>query len=362
MLIQSRATALQGQYARLYCRFIRDGVLADPVTPPCVKIVDDQYYQESSSSSSSDSDESSLSTTDPCGGNLKAVKENKGIWYVDWYVPDDLPPGTYYDIWKYKWESQLETETNIFEITVNKMSRFINSSAPAIVYKIDDVAASMMNDLSNVFIYEAMHIPVYWEQGYRTGNGKIFNFAFGNWNQDPRPTVRINQKIYPDGWVANYNGNVTFNKIMDMEDMIYAQYNFRYFTDEEILDFLQVGLMAMNATPPSSLTYRSLTNVPFDWRYGILLYAAIQALRRLVFGLNFQERALIFGERPEDVQNAINNFKALYSDYNALWIEVKKEIKTLKLPGISQIVMPEYTLPGGRSRWFRYLYKTGVSG
>ena len=90
-----------------------------------------------------------------------------------------------------------------------------------------------------------------------------------------------------------------------------------------------------------------------------IVVSAIKAIQRLVFGLNFQERALIFAEKPENVQAAINNFKALYADYNTLWIEVKKEVKTLKLPSIGQISVPEYTLPGGRSRWFRYLYKNG---
>jgi hypothetical protein len=109
-----------------------------------------------------------------------------------------------------------------------------------------------------------------------------------------------------------------------------------------------MGLYAMNATPPASENYSNINSAPFIWRFGIILYAAIRALQRLVFGLNFQERAIIFAEKPELVQNAINNFKQLYSDYNALWLEVKKDVKTLKLPGIGQISVPEYTLPGGR--------------
>lgn len=366
MTLQSRDTALQGEYVRLYCRFIKDGQLSDPMTPPIVEIVDSTYYQESSSSSTNhDNSDSDLSSSTSDHGEVGigfgpfiAKQESYGCWYVDWFVPATLPIGMYYDIWKYQWTLDLPQEIETFEITVNKFDTYINSTSPAIVYEVGSMAAGMLNDLANIFIYEAEHIPVYWEQGYRIGDNKTFNFAFGNWNQDPRPIIRVNQKIHPSGWFSNYNGKIMFDKPMDLEDMIYAQYNFRYFSQEEMLDFLQSGLMAMNATPPSSQTYNSLNNSPFAWRYGILLYAAIQALRRLVFGLNFQERALIFAEKPELVQNAINNFKQLYSDYNALWIEVKKEIKTLRLPAIAQISVPEYTLPGGRSRWFRYLYKS----
>ena len=34
MAVQTRTTALRGEYVRLYCRFINDGVLADPVSAP----------------------------------------------------------------------------------------------------------------------------------------------------------------------------------------------------------------------------------------------------------------------------------------------------------------------------------------
>lgn len=317
----------------------------------------------SSSTSSSSSDNSSLSSSMPPGtiyGPFTAVKEHTGLWYVDWLVPNDIDIGRYFDIWKFKWLADGDTQTQIFELIVNKEDKLVNSIAPAKAYNFGDTVYGLMNDLSNNFIYEAMHIPVYWEQGYKTGDGKSWNFAYNNWNRDPRPVIRINQKIRLDGWEPNYGGNVYFNKPLDPEDMVYAQYNFRYFSWEEIADFLNMGLYAMNATPPASLVYSNLNTAPFEWRFGILLYAAIKAIQRLVFGLSFQERALIFAEKPENVQAVIANLRSLYADYNALWIEVKKDVKTLKLPGIAQISVPEYTLPGGRSRWFRYLYKTNV--
>lgn len=376
MTIQTRNTALQGEYVRLYCKFIQDGLLVDPHKAPEVFVTDNTYYQASSSSStpSTSSSTSSYSGVDDLSsqssslssssatsgfsfGPFVAQKENTGIWYVDWLVPDALPIGMYYDVWKFNWELEDRTTTKIFEIHVNRSDSLVNSDSPAIAYKVGDMLYGMINDLSNNFIYEAMHIPVYWEQGYQTGDNRTYNFAFGNWNQDPRPIVRVNQKIRLGGWTTNNNGNVFFNENLDPEDLVYAQYYFRYFKDEEILDFLNMGLYALNATPPASIYYSSLNNAPYEWRFGVILYAAIRALQRLVFGLNFQEKSLIFSETPEGVQQAINNFKGLYSDYNALWIEVKKDVKTLKLPGLGQIVTPEYTLPGGRSRWFRYLYK-----
>ena len=370
MAIQTRTTALQGEYVRLYCRFIREGILMDPVSAPEVFITNNNYYQESSSSSSESSSHSSSisfssseSLSSESGnvyGPFIAQKEHTGLWYIDWFVPDSLATGRWFDVWKFKWTNDDPVKTEIYELIVNKEDKLVNSTSPATTYSTGDLVFGMANDLEKNFIYEAMHIPIYWEQGYRAGDRKTINFAFGNWNHDPRPIVRINQKIRLDGWQPNYNGNIYFDKNLDAEDMVYAQYNFKYFSREELLDFLNMGLYAMNATPPASINYSNLNNAPFEWRFGILLYAAIKATQRLVFGLNFQERALIFAEKPELVQNAINNFKALYADWNTLWIEVKKDVKTLKLPSIGQIAVPEFTLPGGRSRWFRYLYKTNV--
>ena len=304
--------------------------------------------KESSSSISSESSNTTDTSLDYSYGPFTAEKEHTGLWYVDWLVPEDLTIGRWFDIWKFKWNMDGDTKTETYEITVNKADQLINSIAPAKAYNVGDMVFGMMNDLSNNFIYEAMHIPIYWEQGYITGDKKTYNFAYANWNHDPKPIVRINQRIRLDGWEPNYNGNIHFKKRLDLEDMVYAQYNFKYFSQEEIMDFLNMGLYALNSTAPASLTYSGLNNAPFAWRFGILLYAAIKAIQRLVFGLNFQERALIFAEKPENVQAAITNLKSLYADYNTLWLEIKKDVKTLRLPTIGQISIPEYTLPGGR--------------
>ena len=114
----------------------------------------------------------------------------------------------------------------------------------------------------------------------------------------------------------------------------------------------------MNSQPPASIYYSGLDTMPGEWNAPVILYAAITALKRLIFGLNFQEKMIIFGE-PDQARQAISTFQQLYQDYSTLWVETAKNAKTRKLYGMSQYVTPEYTLPGGRSRWFRYLFKGG---
>ena len=186
----------------------------------------------------------------------------------------------------------------------------------------------------------------------------IYNCAYRNWNQDPRPVMRINNRVVDDGWHADYDGKLYFDTLMAPEDQIHVQYNFAYFSEEELLSFLRFGLNMMNSVPPASSSYSSLEMAPREWDAGIILWAAITALKRLIFGLTFQEKRIIFGT-PEEAQAAQQRYQDLYQSYNDLWIEFGKNVKTRRLPGMGIYVTPEYTLPGGRSRWFRYLFKTG---
>ena len=160
-----------------------------------------------------------------------------------------------------------------------------------------------------------------------------------------------------DGWMADYQGNIFFQEAPEITDEITAFYMFGYFSEEELASFISEGLRAMNAVPPSSWYYSSIDTAPLYWDYGVLLVAAKHAMQRLAMGLNFQEKKIIFGEDPEQSSAAQAKFEALYQDYSSLWLEMAKDIKKA-LPPTQMVVVPEYTLPGGRARWFRYLFTT----
>lgn len=476
MSIQTRSTALQNEIVRLYCTFIKDGTLTNPLGQPSVEILDTD----------------GVTVIDI----LSASMENYGIFYVDWYVPANLPLGSYYDKWNFQFDAYSGVQELTMIISVHSLDSYVNFISRGNYTSISNRANQLIMDLNNNFIYEAQHIPIYFEQAMRiqqenqakrsksyyyftlaspyyyassgaiysiggkqftvfedlvgdtrsssssldssssssldssssqstssldsssstessssrdesslsenpyvektimtcvgssdpssfgemtlvsgTGSSKIaftsydkkvshfstiYGFAYKNWNQDPAPIVRANNMIVEDGWHLDYDGKIYFDGLMAPEDSINVAYNFAYFSKEELLSFLRFGLQMMNGLPPSSMYYSSLETAPAIWDAGIILYAAITALKRLIFGWNFQEKRIIFG-RPEDAQHAQTMLQDLYKSYNELWIEFGKNVKTKKLPGIAMSVTPEYTLPGGRSRWFRYLYK-GASG
>jgi hypothetical protein len=184
----------------------------------------------------------------------------------------------------------------------------------------------------------------------------IYGFAYRNWQQDPKPLVFLNKRKVDDGWHVDYDGKIYWDSLMAPEDYVNINYQFAYFSKEELLSFLMLGLKAMNSIPPASETYSSLEQAPHIWDYGILVMAAITALKRLIFGWSWQEKRIIYG-RPEEAQAALALWQDLYKSYQEIWTENAKNVKTRKLPGMAMYVTPEYTLPGGRSRWFRYLYK-----
>lgn len=495
MSVQTRTTALQNEIVRLYCQFEYNGVLTNPAAQPLVEILDTD----------------GVTVLD----TITAQIEHTGIFYADWYVPANLPLGNYYDRWTFQWSATSSVTEMVLTFNVYGLESYINFVGPAITQSVSNRVVQLMKDLSNDFIYEAMHIPVYFEQAMRvqqenqakrikryyyftldadiynvsadaiyfnngqrftvwqslvpfyssstssssysssesvgnvstssstsssssslnsyssnsssstsessssytsssssssvnsessssepitttttttpwtyhpvltcvgTGNpstsgsltkisgtgpttinfisweGKtsrfstIYSLAYQNWNKDPRPIARVNNRIVDDGWFVDWNGRVYFDGLMAPEDSVNMFYHFAYFSEEEILAFLNLGLNIMNSTPPSSVYYPSLDTMPGEWNAPVLLYGGITALKRLVFGLNWQEKAVIFS-RPDDLngaQQAIQNFKELYAEYNTLWLEIKKNAKTQKLYGMAQYVTPEYTLPGGR--------------
>src|ERR1035437_5738046 len=169
MAVQTRTTALQGEYVRLYCRFIQDGILMDPYSAPQVLITDNRYWQEETSSSSSngisETSSSSLSSRSPSSqssqsisessssesaisyGPFYAQKEHTGLWYIEWLVPKNLSTGRYFDIWKFKWTiDNTEVKPETFEFFVNNVEQLVNSSSPAETHNEGDMVYGLKRD------------------------------------------------------------------------------------------------------------------------------------------------------------------------------------------------------------------------
>ncbi len=498
MPIQTRDTAIQNELVRLYCRFQRNGQLMNPAAQPLVEIIS--------------ADGSTIIDT------VSAQMEYTGIFYIEWFVPKNLPLGTYYDKWTFQWDETASVEELVMPIQVRSFDNYLNFVGRGLSQKLDNRVIQLLQDFENLLIYEATHIPIYRdvgmriqqenqdkrtkvyysfeldaEEGYEANEGDVYfnngqkftvfetlvasNFystssslsevssgsanssestssvdssstsssfstssnssmsdsslssmnmssessssetdyapqvwpdessqteeptlkvvlvcvgtgqpkasgslskvkgdgsasinytgvtskqskfstiyecTYRNWVPDWKPIVYLNQRIIDDGWYADYDGKIYFDRLMTPEDTVEVTYKFSCYSKEALLSFLRMGLMMMNAVPPSSRTYSDLATMPTEWTGPVILYASIQALRRAIFGMNFQQKRAIYGGAGNDdgwAQQALSSMQSLYQEFNTQWEAIKKDVKSSKLPSMAIISVPSHTLPGGR--------------
>ena len=110
----------------------------------------------------------------------------------------------------------------------------------------------------------------------------------------------------------------------------------------------------MNFHPPASRF--TLMALPMRYVAGVLYGAARDALRELMMSLMFQEPQQVFGG-SEKAGTLFSNFETLKQNYEKDFASLLEAKKFGPYIGLTKaIVTPEYTLPGGRSRYFRYLF------
>jgi hypothetical protein len=223
----------------------------------------------------------------------------------------------------------------------------------------------VISDFRYVFINAAEKIPVYNEVLRKDSSTapKVFDSAYDKWNKDKFTKIQLNQIIikaddlnYP--YHIDYNnGRIIFDNPLSYNDEVDASYTFRFFSDQEIQSFFKMAVAEWrNAVPyggPSNIYSADQT-----MRGILMIGAALYAFRELLMQLAIQERRIIFDNTSlgDGWTNIKDLWKTIYDSYAEAWKSAKEEKKN-RLYSIAAIVQPEFTLPGGRSRYFRYLYK-----
>jgi len=206
------------------------------------------------------------------------------------------------------------------------------------------------------YIFCAQAIPIYFEQAKPAEDGRTFYFTFPRWNQTAGVNIYRNKNLITSSAEVNYfKGYVRFDSLQSSYDMINADYNFKWFSDLDLDTFLSNAVQTLNQFPPHS--GYTLISLPDRYIPAVLYKAATDAIRKLMLCLQFQEPQQVFGG-PDKAQNAFSNFETLKKNYEDEWKLLFEQKKYGPYVGLTHtIVVPEYTLPGGRSRWFRYLFK-----
>ena len=223
----------------------------------------------------------------------------------------------------------------------------------------------IVSDFRYAFINACESIPVYNEvlRKNSTTAPTIFDSAFFRWNNDKFLKIELNNVIIqPDDtdfpYTINFdNGTIEFDSALDYNDEVTASYTFAFFSDEQINSFFKQATAQWSMLPPYGGP-RSIYSAYTTARHSIMVGASLLAFRELLFQLAIQERRIIFDNASQgDGWTQVKDlFKMLHDAFEKDW-DALKEAKKVKLPSIASIVTPAYTLPGGRSRMFRYLYK-----
>lgn len=272
-----------------------------------------------------------------------------GFYVFDWSIPSDQPSGTYTVKWTYQDGSDSVEELQYIVVA--------GSSSHSGTSLYDDRISGMRMALS-VHLSCAQAVPVYKEQGIIESDNKTVSFNFPRWNQNQGTRIFVNEKPVRSGLIINYfKGQITFDSDLTEFDTVTADYNFRWFDDESLDRFMQNALSIVNSYPP--VGRYNLYSVPDRFIPHIMYGATKDAIRHMLMCLQFQEPQEVFGG-PDKAQTAFQQLETLKQNYEKDFRDLLEQKKKGPYTGLTKgIVVPEYTLPGGRSRWFRYLFKSG---
>lgn len=209
-----------------------------------------------------------------------------------------------------------------------------------------------------VYLGQAQRIPVMHELARRNKAGDVFQLSWPRWNLS-NVDIKVNEQSVVDGYSVDFDtGTVTFDTPLHKSDKVHAWYNFRWFTQTDELRFLNDALGQINLEPGGTGIAYTLENMPLSYVGLLMLGAQKNAYKRLVFDLQYQQPQTVFGGR-EGAKDAASNFMALKENSEKEFERDKKQIKKAVYPRMYMVVQPEFTLPGGKSRWFRYLFSSG---
>tara|TARA_B100000614_G_scaffold262909_1_gene300805 strand:+ start:284312 stop:285337 length:1026 start_codon:yes stop_codon:yes gene_type:complete len=292
----------------------------------------------------------SLSILDEDSNEVEAGVPEKiqhGFFIYDWQIDEDEDVGPYTVVWTYEIDG--EEFQNLQGVIVIE-----DSDNPRAAGPYSERIAGIRTALE-VHLRCAQNIPVYDEQGRICEDNRTVRFTYPRWNQNHLTRIYRNQKLVTSGITINYfKGEVIFDEpLHDQYDTVNADYNFRWFDDLDLDRFLSNALHIVNLYPPAG--NRSLVNLEDRYIPLVLYGATVDALRQMILCLQFQQPREVFGgpDAAKDAANMMETLKQNYENQNEKLLEQKKYGP---YRGLTQVVsVPEFTLPGGRSRWFRYM-------
>lgn len=231
-----------------------------------------------------------------------------------------------------------------------------------------------------------LNVPIYDEEIIFSGDRTRASVAFPYWNFFPRPELRItgfsedgnrdpmitlseNSPIYktkngannyPAGlkFKTDYMGNIFFLDASDAPtqvhqyDTILASYSIKLFTGSHMNHALHMALQSVNSQPGSS-KYSTVTSAPYYYEPALIIGASYYLLRSLLTSLTQRQKRLLLEDPDAKIIDDLRNTTTMYKEEFEKMLE---KLPIARLPNTRTITVPEYNMPGGRSRFFRFAF------
>jgi hypothetical protein len=221
----------------------------------------------------------------------------------------------------------------------------------------------MLSDHYDALTYllkDVMELTVDYEQGRINHDGTEVEFTYKYWDLASTPKVYKNSIPIVNGYtVDKQNGKIRFNSPLrhtDPVDVITADYKFGVFSENEMIAFLNQSVATYNGFRP--MTTYGIGSMPIFADAAMTLGAAFFALQSIGIGFLNQQARVKWGEA--EWKELMGQVETIKSKYQEQWNKLLEE-KKYNLARPASIYEPSYTLPGGRSRFFRYMFKEGGS-
>lgn len=175
-----------------------------------------------------------------------------------------------------------------------------------------DTLEALMGSFQNLPIVGEIGVPQ--EQGVPRKRSRV-RFTFKNWNTDSPTQFFLNNRqtelkentdftiedtegyidlITTSGSIFDSSG--TYAGELPVGSQIEGSYRFKFFSEEDLLEYLSLGLNAVNMRRPAT-SYANLDGAPAEFNEAIIMYAYMRCLEKLLIDSIIWNNRLLFSDQ-----------------------------------------------------------------
>ena len=149
-----------------------------------------------------------------------------------------------------------------------------------------------------MFVYKSQRPRFYWN-GSQDELVENTDYEFEVDNTDPLNLINVGLN---ESRIDLLNVAKFPSSRLSVGDEIRGDYTFKYFSDEQLYDYLNLGLWELNARKPN--TSKDWPAVPLEWNAALTLYAAAQCFQQILGDTTLWKSRIIFAD-PQATRDQI---------------------------------------------------------